>query len=508
MNEQLAVVDRPPQAGFQRQAMRRLIGEVAGEEAEGVLAVVLGAIHRRVGVAHQRAGIDRVLGEHAQADAGTDVAFVLVELVAGAQRAEQAFGGQGRLAAVGRFEQDDELVAAESGHRILGTDAVEQPRGRLLEQLVAGDMAERVIDHLEVVEIDEHHAETFARALGARQRQVQAVVEQRPVGQPGQFVVRRQVLDALLRLAHLGDVAEHADVVDHLAVLVLDGVDRQPFEERLAVPAAIPDLTLPDAQPVDAVPHVDVQLGRRFVATQEARLFADDLLAGEPGERGESVIDGQDALLAIGDHDAFGSPIEDHRRQPQAVLGALAGGDVGGLKTEAGDRAVVVDEGKADGQEVARAAGQRQRFLALDSFAQTDRFQLALAEVRTDRFGEQLQIGLADDLSRRKAEGAFELRVGELVASGGVLDRHQRHRVVHHGEQADLRFACRALDFVEAGVVGKEQDDAGDALCVAQQRRDVQRVVAAVGVDDLAVYGVLRVDHLLAVGEQIGHVRR
>jgi hypothetical protein len=98
---------------------------------------------------------------------------------------------------------------------------------------------------------------------------VQAVVEQRPVGQPGQFVVRRQVLDALLRLAHLGDVAEHADVVDHLAVLVLDGIDRQPFEERLAVLAAVPDLALPDAQPADPVPHLDVELARRFVGTQD-----------------------------------------------------------------------------------------------------------------------------------------------------------------------------------------------------------------------------------------------
>jgi hypothetical protein len=99
---------------------------------------------------------------------------------------------------------------------------------------------------------------------------------------------------------------------------------------------------------------------------QDARFLADDFLSGKAGQGGEGVIDGQDALLGVGDHDAFGSAVEDHRRQPQTFFGALAGGDVGGLETETGDRTVVVEKRKAHGKEMAIATGQRQRLFALD----------------------------------------------------------------------------------------------------------------------------------------------
>ncbi|KFB74144.1 MAG: hypothetical protein AW09_000574 [Candidatus Accumulibacter phosphatis] len=337
---------------------------------------------------------------------------------------------------------------------------------------------------------------------------MQAVIEQCPVGQSGQFIVGCQILDALLRLAHRGNVAEHADVVDHLAAFVLDGIDRQPFKESLAVLAAIPDLALPDAQAIDPLPHFDVELGRRLFGSQKAGLPADDLLAGEPGEGREGVIDGQDTLLGIGHHDAFGSAIEDHRCQPQTFLRALAGGDVGGLEAESGDRPVVVEERKANRQEVVIATSQRQGFFTFDLLAQTHRFEFALPEDLRYSVGKELQIGLADGLPGGEAESLFEPGVGKLVATSGVLDRHQRDRVVHHREQPDLCFACRTFDFVEAGIVGKQQDHAGAALRVAQQRCDVQRIVTPVGVDDLAVEGVLRVDYLLTIGDQIGHVRQ
>ncbi|TLD46014.1 MAG: hypothetical protein FAZ92_01705 [Accumulibacter sp.] len=429
-------------------------------------------------------------------------------MVAGTQRTEQAFGGSRRFPAVGCLEQDDELVATEPRHRVFGTDTVEQPHRRLFEQSVAGDVTKGVVDDLEVVEVDEDYAHALVRALGARQGEMQAVVEQRPVGQSGQLVVRRQVLDALLRLAHLGDVAEHADIVHHLAVLVLYRVDRQPLEERLAALAPVPDLALPDTEPVDALPHVLIELRRCQVGAQQVWLLADGFLTGEAGEDGEGIIDRQDALLGVGDHHSFGRTVEDHRCQPQAVFCLLARGDVGGLETEAGDRAIVIQQREAHGQEVTWPARQRQRLLALDSLPQADRFEFTRAEDLADLGREELQVGLANDLAGGETEGRLELRIGELVAPGSVLDGHQRDRVVHHGEQPHLRLARRALDLVEVRVVGKQEDDAGDALRVAQQRHDVHRVVAAVGIDDLAVERVLCLDHLLAAGDQIGHSGR
>jgi hypothetical protein len=63
---------------------------------------------------------------------------------------------------IGGFKQDHELVTAQSCHRIFGTHAVEQTHCGLLEQLVASGMTEGVVDHLEVVEVDEHHTDTLA----------------------------------------------------------------------------------------------------------------------------------------------------------------------------------------------------------------------------------------------------------------------------------------------------------------------------------------------------------
>jgi hypothetical protein len=69
-------------------------------------------------------------------------------------------------------------------------------------------------------------------------------------------------------------------------------------------------------------------------------------------------------------------------------------------------RPVIAPSSSKRGKRTARKwrapLGQGQRFFALDSLAQAHRFQLAVAEVRTDGFGEQLQIGLADRLSGAK----------------------------------------------------------------------------------------------------------
>jgi hypothetical protein len=64
------------------------------------------------------------------------------------------------------------------------------------------------------------------------------------------------------------------------------------------------------------------------------------------------IIDGQDALLDVGDHDAFGGTIEDASRQPQLLLGVFALGNVGGLETDPGNCPIVIEQRKADDQKM------------------------------------------------------------------------------------------------------------------------------------------------------------
>ena len=61
----------------------------------------------------------------------------------------------GHLVAGGLLEQDGELVPAEAGDRVLVPDAGLEPAGHGDQQVVAGGVAELVVDRLEVVQVDE-----------------------------------------------------------------------------------------------------------------------------------------------------------------------------------------------------------------------------------------------------------------------------------------------------------------------------------------------------------------
>ena len=111
-----------------------------------------------------------------------------------------------------------------------------QPARDRLQQLVADRVAERVVDDLEAVEVEEQHrgAALGVMALRAADRLVEAVDEQHPVRQPGERVVQRVVLQAPLGLAAVGDVGDAADDPGRPAALV---AHRDPAREHPAVAA-------------------------------------------------------------------------------------------------------------------------------------------------------------------------------------------------------------------------------------------------------------------------------
>src|ERR1022692_2800465 len=68
-------------------------------------------------------------------------------------------------------------------------------------------MAERVVDILESVEIDEEHRSAAAAApVTALLHLLDSVQDQRPVGQPGKRVAGRESLQRVASRAELGDV--------------------------------------------------------------------------------------------------------------------------------------------------------------------------------------------------------------------------------------------------------------------------------------------------------------
>ena len=136
--------------------------------------------------------------------------------------------------------QKHEFVAAQSRDRVPFLDTGGQPLGGDLQQTISDVVAEGVVDQLEVVEIDERQAERPLVPVCQRQRLLQTVLEQVAVGETGELVVIRLMLELLLVAFDLGDVVLHADEVrDAIRSRVPHRRDVQLVPEKAAVLAII-----------------------------------------------------------------------------------------------------------------------------------------------------------------------------------------------------------------------------------------------------------------------------
>jgi hypothetical protein len=164
---QLALADRAPQVGFELQAAAELFVQAGVEQREPALAFGLGLVHRQVGVAQHLVGLAVAHVAEGDADARRRPQLGAVDAHRLVQRLQHTLpelqhGGLARWL----FDQDRELVAAKPRDQVVRAHAVADALRRFLQQLVAGRVAERVVDVLEAVEVEEHDREAIA-PLGA-----------------------------------------------------------------------------------------------------------------------------------------------------------------------------------------------------------------------------------------------------------------------------------------------------------------------------------------------------
>jgi hypothetical protein len=229
--EELLVLDRLAQPALDLQALGQQEIQVAGEEAHGVAARVLRLVHRVVGMLQELVHVGRVVRIVADADRRRDVDLVAADLHRPRHLAQDLVRHHARaLRNVEVGKDDHEFVAAFARHRVDFAHAGDEPSRDILEDEVAGVVAEGVVHQLEAVEVEEEHGDVALLAARGHDRLRQAVLHEPAVGQPGERVVVRHVVDRALGIEALGDVLHQRGETDDLA-------DR--IDERRVVPLAV-----------------------------------------------------------------------------------------------------------------------------------------------------------------------------------------------------------------------------------------------------------------------------
>ena len=121
-------------------------------------------------------------------------------------------------------------------------------------------MAERVVECLEIVQVDEQQRATTVVAATGGQSLLEPVCQKAAVGQAGELVEESQILDFLLGPFAQGDVLNACDVVCDRSTIVAYGRDRQPCRIFASVLAAIPYFALPETDRIESALEGDEEL--------------------------------------------------------------------------------------------------------------------------------------------------------------------------------------------------------------------------------------------------------
>ena len=94
---------------------------------------------------------------------------------------------------VGAADHDGEFVAAQAGDQARPVDQRAQPLGDRAQQLIAAGVAERVVDLLELVEVQHQQRDLALRRFRLGEPRSQVLVQRVAVGEAGQRVVLGQI---------------------------------------------------------------------------------------------------------------------------------------------------------------------------------------------------------------------------------------------------------------------------------------------------------------------------
>ena len=301
--------------------------------------------------------------------------------------------------------------------------ALAQPVADRPEEHVADRVAEAVVHGLEVVEVDEEDGDAAALANGARQRVLEAVLEQGAVREPGQAVVEGQVAELALEPLAVGDVAAGEN-----AARIVSELAPHPLEDD---PRALPrgEAAL-EAARRHSGGRVAERIGVLGVGEVE-QLPADEVARQQAEHRQRGVGHVGHGRVGLHDDDELGGVL-DELAEPALALAQRALVGVGERAARALERAQKQDaeEGGQGDEDACRGCGPERRRLSTGSGGVERPAQHALETVqaRVDPLvahGERLVEPALGEQAQLVAERLLvdrgcidELRVGSLAELG------------------------------------------------------------------------------------------
>ncbi len=120
------------------------------------------------------------------------------------------------------FQQDPELVAADAGHHVAVADALGKQVRDLDQRFVAGPVPERVVDHLEPVDVDEQHRRPTPVTVDSRNEPLQLAHEAAPIRKIDQRIQMRQLVELLNALLQPGHLAPQCTDLFDQPVTIID----------------------------------------------------------------------------------------------------------------------------------------------------------------------------------------------------------------------------------------------------------------------------------------------
>jgi hypothetical protein len=306
------------------------------------------------------------------------------------------------------------------------------------QDLVADRVAQRVVDLLEVVEVEDQHRPAGAVAAGEVHLLAHGLEEAPAVEDPRQDVVVGEEAQLGFEVLAIADVARDRRGADDAARRVDQRRDVQRDVHERPVPAPANRLVRLDLLALADAREDARNLVRPVLGRQHGAGAADGLLGRVPVEALGARVPAHDRAIELRADDRVGAGVHDRRQAQPVLLGGPHLGDVQQDPAPVGNPVAVALERRVvvhpDGVPV---AVQEPVVLALTSPGSLAREHL-LAVGRMQALGPQA--GVSTPLLGRVAEHALDLRRDETEPAAGAGLGH-----VENGRHAVHEAAVAAL---------------------------------------------------------------